>query len=241
MFISNHVLAGALVGRVTRRPFVAFAAGFASHLAMDMVLHWGDEREWDEFVRVARVDGTVGLGLSAAMLATTPGRDRWPVALGISGACLIDMDKPGLHFFGRSPFPAALDRLHARIQWQRPVGALVEAMASGCPVLGSTAGGVVEVMGELGEQWLVGAHDLEGWTQALARMARLTPAERDAAYQEWRDNLAPVVEHAAQAALLIERGDRHVDAQRARICGQRPEPHAAMMGRASCCGHRSHS
>ncbi len=139
MFISNHVLAGALVGRLARRPFVAFAAGFASHLAMDMVLHWGDEREWDEFVRVARVDGTVGLGLSAAVLATTPGRDRWPVALGITGACLIDMDKPGQHFFGRSPFPAAVDRIHARIQWQRPVGALVEGATAAALVAGLLA------------------------------------------------------------------------------------------------------
>lgn len=127
MFISNHVLAGAAVGRLTSRPMTAFVAGAASHMAMDMVLHWGDEREWDEFVRVARVDGTVGLGLVAAVMAATPRRARWPVALGIAGACLIDMDKPGLHFFGRSPFPAAVDRLHARIQRQRPIGALVEA------------------------------------------------------------------------------------------------------------------
>ena len=127
MFISNHVLAGAAVGRLTRRPTTAFVAGVASHMAMDMVLHWGDERDWDEFVRVARVDGTVGLSLVAAVMAATPRRTRWPVALGIAGACLIDMDKPGLHFFGRSPFPAAVDRLHARIQRQRPVGALVEA------------------------------------------------------------------------------------------------------------------
>lgn len=127
MFISNHVLAGAAVGRITGRPVTAFVAGVASHVAMDMVLHWGDERDWDDFVRVARVDGTVGLGLAATVMATTPRRARWPVACGIAGACLIDMDKPGLHFFGRSPFPAAVDRLHARIQWQRPIGALVEA------------------------------------------------------------------------------------------------------------------
>lgn len=139
MFISNHVLAGTAVGRLSRRPTTAFVAGVVSHLAMDMVLHWGDERGWDEFVRVARVDGTIGLGLSVAVLATTSGRDRWPVALGITGACLIDMDKPGQHFFGRSPFPAAVDRLHARIQWQRPVGALVEAATAAALVVGLLA------------------------------------------------------------------------------------------------------
>lgn len=127
MFITNHVLAGAAVGRLTRSAGTAFVAGVASHVAMDMVLHWGDERGWDDFVRVAQVDGTVGLGLCALLLGTTPARARRPVVLGIAGACLVDMDKPGLHFFGRSPFPAAVDRLHARIQRQAPGGALVEA------------------------------------------------------------------------------------------------------------------
>lgn len=127
MFITNHALAGAAIGLVTRRPAAAFAAGVASHVAMDMVRHWGDQLAWDEFVRVARVDGSVGLGVCAALLAAAPSRARPAVAAGITGACLIDMDKPGLHFFGRSPFPASLDRLHRRIQNEGPIGSLVEA------------------------------------------------------------------------------------------------------------------
>ena len=127
MFITNHALAGAAIGLVARRPAAAFVTGVASHLAMDMVLHWGDELGWDEFVQVAKVDGTVGLGVCAALLATAPTRARPAIAAGIAGACLIDMDKPGLHFFGRSPFPLAVDRFHCRIQNQRPVGGLIEA------------------------------------------------------------------------------------------------------------------
>ena len=47
MFITNHALAGATLGLLTRRPAVAFVTGMASHVAMDMVLHWGDERlDW---------------------------------------------------------------------------------------------------------------------------------------------------------------------------------------------------
>jgi D-psicose/D-tagatose/L-ribulose 3-epimerase len=38
---------------------------------------------------------------------------------------------------------------------------------------------------------------------ATGRVWRMTPAERATAYQEWRDNLAPVVEHAAQAGVRI--------------------------------------
>jgi hypothetical protein len=37
------------------------------------------------------------------------------------------MDKPGRHFFGRSPFPAQLDRFHGRIQNQSEDGGLIEA------------------------------------------------------------------------------------------------------------------
>jgi hypothetical protein len=127
VFITNHALAGAVLGRVIRRPALAFAAGMASHVAMDMVLHWGEEIDWDRFVAVARVDGSVGLGACAALLAAAPPAARPAVAAGIAGACLIDMDKPGKHFFGQSPFPAPLDRFHERIQNEGPIGGLVEA------------------------------------------------------------------------------------------------------------------
>jgi hypothetical protein len=127
VFITNHALAGAAIGLVARRPAPAFTAGVASHLAMDMVLHWGDDLTWDEFVRVAKVDGTVGLAVAAGLLAAAPRRARPLVAAGIAGACVIDMDKVGRHLVGRSPFPAAVDRFHGRIQRQRPVGGLIEA------------------------------------------------------------------------------------------------------------------
>jgi hypothetical protein len=127
VFITNHTLAGAAIGLVTRRPVAAFATGLASHVAMDIVLHWGDDLDWDDFIRVARVDGTIGLSVGAVVLAVVPARARTAVAAGIAGACLIDMDKPGRHFAGRSPFPAAVDRFHGRLQNERPAGGLIEA------------------------------------------------------------------------------------------------------------------
>lgn len=130
MFITNHALAGAAIGLAARRPAAAFVAGSLSHVAMDMVLHWGDDIDWDDFLQVAKVDGTVGLGVCAALLAAAPRGARVAVAAGIAGACLIDMDKPGRHFLGRSPFPAAVDRFHCRIQNERPVGGLVEAVTA---------------------------------------------------------------------------------------------------------------
>ncbi|HEX5366167.1 MAG TPA: hypothetical protein VFW63_05830, partial [Acidimicrobiales bacterium] len=73
MFITNHALAGALAGRAVARPATAFGVGVASHVAMDMVLHYGREGiAWDDFVAIARVDGLVGLAACAATLAATP-------------------------------------------------------------------------------------------------------------------------------------------------------------------------
>jgi hypothetical protein len=38
----------------------------------------------------------------------------------VFGACLPDVDKPALLFFGRSPFPAWFDWFHAVVQHERP-------------------------------------------------------------------------------------------------------------------------
>ncbi len=139
MFITNHALAGAALGMVLRRPAVAFAAGAVSHVVMDMCLHWGDaDLSWDQFVEVAKVDGTLGLAVCAVAVAAAPPRGRPGVAAAIAGACMIDMDKPGRHFFGRSPFPAAVDRFHTRIQREHPVGWRVEA-ATAAGLVAATA------------------------------------------------------------------------------------------------------
>jgi hypothetical protein len=128
VFITNHALAGTAIGLAVRRPAVAFVAGLASHLAMDCCPHWGDENlVWEEFVAVARVDGTVGLAVCAASLAAAPRSARPAVAAAIAGACVIDMDKVGRHFIGRSPFPAWFDRFHGRIQNQHQDLWVVEA------------------------------------------------------------------------------------------------------------------
>jgi hypothetical protein len=149
VFITNHALAGAAIGLVARRPVPAFVAGLASHLVMDVCLHWGDERlDWDDFVELAKVDGTVGLAVCAAALSAAPRAARVPVAAGIAGACIIDMEKPSRHFFGRSPFPPGFDRFHGRIQTERPIGWVVEAVAAAtlvamlAPALGRARAGL---------------------------------------------------------------------------------------------------
>ena len=82
MFVTNHVLSGALIGRsLERRPVVAFAVGVASHLVLDAVPHWGcDTRRpcgAHQFLAMARRDGLLGLrAMAVATLVTTKADGR---------------------------------------------------------------------------------------------------------------------------------------------------------------------
>jgi hypothetical protein len=42
VLLTNHVVSGALIGAVARRPLPAFAVGVASHFALDALPHWGE-------------------------------------------------------------------------------------------------------------------------------------------------------------------------------------------------------
>jgi hypothetical protein len=82
---------------------------------MDALPHWGHP-DYGVFLKVAVVDGLVGLAtLGALARAASPDR-RAQVVAGMLGACFPDADKPSTLFFGRSPFPAWVDRAHKRIQ-----------------------------------------------------------------------------------------------------------------------------
>lgn len=123
MLVTNHVLAGALIGRATaRRPFLAFAAGVVSHFAMDACPHWGDKRPgtYDRFIHVARCDGCAGLAAMALGAGLSPGHSRRAVAAGMLGGAVVDADKPMVYFFGWNPFPRWLQEFHERIQNEAP-------------------------------------------------------------------------------------------------------------------------
>ena len=114
VFITNHVLAGALIGNALP-PVAAVAVGFASHLAMDNLPHYG-RGDGQLHLPTARKDGLLGLtGIAVCATLARPER-RIAVLAGIFGACLPDTDKLGEHFAGRSPWPARFDRFHKRIQ-----------------------------------------------------------------------------------------------------------------------------
>jgi hypothetical protein len=122
VLLTNHVLSGALIGTLARRPLPAFAAGVASHFVLDAVPHWGDWDSTRTFLRVAVPDGLISLALIGAFAAASGPERRLAVVAGMAGAALPDVDKPTTLWFGWSPVPAAVDRFHSRIQreaWER--------------------------------------------------------------------------------------------------------------------------
>jgi hypothetical protein len=116
MLVTNHVLSGALIGHATRRAPVAFAVGVASHLALDAVPHWGDDRAIEDVLHIAVPDGLLGATAMAVVTLTSAPQRRLRVFAGMAGAALLDMDKPSRLFFGCSPFPGVVDRVHQRVQ-----------------------------------------------------------------------------------------------------------------------------
>ena len=140
MFITNHVLAGAIAGSVfRRRPVAAFGLGFATHVVMDMTPHWGNPQLGrDGFYAVAKRDGL--LGLATVALVTVAGvPPRRALLAGMAGAAILDSDKPGEFFFGVNPLPAVIDRRHKRIQRESPEGLRTELAAGVALAAGVTA------------------------------------------------------------------------------------------------------
>jgi hypothetical protein len=131
VLLTNHVLSGALIGALARRPLTAFAAGAASHFVLDAVPHWGDWGSRRRFLQVAVPDGLVSLAVMGAFAAASPADRRLAVLAGMTGAALPDADKPANLWFGCSPFPAAVDRFHMGIQREAWHRAYVEVLAAG--------------------------------------------------------------------------------------------------------------
>jgi hypothetical protein len=130
MLITNHVLSGAVIGAVARRPVPAFGAGIASHFVLDAVPHWGKWRNREHFMHIAVRDGLTGLAAMAAITAIAPPTTRAAVLAGMAGAALPDLDKPSVIYFGRSPFPRVVNEFHGAIQDEAQGRAHIEAGAA---------------------------------------------------------------------------------------------------------------
>jgi hypothetical protein len=143
VLVTNHVLAGALIGSLCPGPASAFVTGVASHVLMDMTPHWGDE---DLFLPVAVVDGLVGATALVLVSRSTSASRRTRVTAGMLGAAFPDLDKPSRLFLGRSPFPTAVDDWHKRVQRESPrrlPQEIVVAALTGLAVRAAVLGGGV--------------------------------------------------------------------------------------------------
>ena len=131
MLLTNHVLSGALIGALVRKPVPAFVAGATSHFVLDAMPHWGKWGSHRRFLRVAVPDGLISLATMGAFAAVSPPDRRMAVLAGMTGAALPDLDKPSNLWFGWSPFPAAVDDFHQRIQHEASHRAYQEALWAG--------------------------------------------------------------------------------------------------------------
>jgi hypothetical protein len=127
MFVTNHALSGALIGRALKgRPVAAFVAGMTSHLLLDTVPHWGCDMHQpggpEKFYAAAQKDGLLGLATLAAGALTVEPAARASTVAGMLGAVLPDLDKPMVHFFNVNPFPRAFQRFHEQLQSESPEG-----------------------------------------------------------------------------------------------------------------------
>jgi hypothetical protein len=118
VLVTTHVLSGAVIGALAPDVPAALTRGFVSHFVLDAIPHWGCEP--DELLRVAVPDGLIGLAAIAAVATAAEPSRRIKVLSGVFAACLPDIDKPSVLFFGRSPFPRWFDWFHAAIQHERP-------------------------------------------------------------------------------------------------------------------------
>jgi hypothetical protein len=121
MFVTNHVLAGAIAGSAFRdRPVAAFCTGVATHVLMDLTPHWGDASlDKDGFFEIAKRDGVLGLA-ALTLIAAAGIPPRRALVAGMLGAALLDADKPCEFLLGFNPWPRWLRRFHTWIQNESP-------------------------------------------------------------------------------------------------------------------------
>lgn len=141
MLVTNHVLAGAIIGALSPSETSAFTAGVVSHFALDAVPHWGGNVTYRTYLTYAVVDGLLGATVMGAIALGAPKDKRSRVIAGMFGAVGPDLNKPSTLFFGRSPFPKWVDRLHAKVQLESPDKTGQEVLVAS--VLGAVAAGVL--------------------------------------------------------------------------------------------------
>lgn len=117
MMATTHILAGAAVARVLRRPQGAWPGALASYLILDVMPHVNLEQYFAYPARgyVSLADAVLGLGLAAWLLRGQP--DRVVMAGGVAVVVLVGLATNAAHlllWFSRLPaHPLLLHGNHA--------------------------------------------------------------------------------------------------------------------------------
>jgi len=128
---------------------------------------------------VGRVEAVKGITtlIDAWELARPDGLELTVIGDGDLRGELAQRGVPGVHFVGNVPADEVRSRmLRARALlfptwlYEGQPMVTVEAFSAGLPVVASALGGNREVVGELGDRWLVDAADPHAWAAALARV-----------------------------------------------------------------------
>lgn len=118
MMITCHVLTGAALGRVLRRPWLACPAALASHIALDAIRHadtfqfLSPELQAEGMGRCVLALIDAGLGATLLLWATHGARDRWLLLACAALALLTDL----LHLPRIGPW---LEHWHVTAGWAR--------------------------------------------------------------------------------------------------------------------------
>lgn len=99
MFLATHAVAGAIIGRASPNPIIAFLGGFISHFLMDMVPH-GDSNLYDNYqnkqhvkraLAYVTIDAIATAYLIIGIRETHRFDDGLNVSAGIFGGLLPDL------------------------------------------------------------------------------------------------------------------------------------------------------
>jgi hypothetical protein len=98
MFVSTHVVMGALIGQNVTTPELALPMGIASHFMLDMVPH-GDAKLWNEYksgnslaksIIYTAIDSIAAVVIFIYLMETAPYASRATMITGVIGAILPD-------------------------------------------------------------------------------------------------------------------------------------------------------
>ena len=127
MLAGPHVAVGAMVGRASRRAWIALPLAFASHYPLDAMPHSylsvRDPRALLLKVVIVAADAVIGLAL---VFWIARRQIHWPLILGSAfAAAMLDLMNPVTSFgkwLARSPGTASLISGHIRVAYHIPFG-----------------------------------------------------------------------------------------------------------------------